>query len=104
MRPLIRTVYRHNMQSTETVDAPDASADAPRRVRIEVIDALFASRKNIVRKDGRPAPTAQARALSLHKSHWFRIRNGKVIPHVDLMTDIAEFLGTSVGSIYGRDQ
>lgn len=89
------------MQPTELEDAPTGTADAPRRLQLEVVDALFAH-KGIVGRGGKPSPTAQARALGLHKSHWFKIRSGEVEPLSNLLMDIAEFLSTSVGAIYGR--
>lgn len=89
------------MQLTESADASPESADAPQRLRKEVVDALFA-RKGIVHPDGKPAPTWQARELGLHKSHWFRIRSGEVVPLVSLVDDVAAYLGSSVDAIYGR--
>jgi hypothetical protein len=86
------------VHATKICDAESNQLDPPETpwiFRAEVVEALFAGKKIL-------GPTAQAKALRLHRSHWDRIRKGEVAPSVFLVLDLAALLGTTVEAIYGR--
>lgn len=81
------------MQATPKSDAPPEQTDAKVRLRLEVYDALAASRKVT-------AVVAQARLHGIGRQHMFEIRAGRSLPSLPLAMRMADDLGTTVDALF----
>lgn len=79
--------------TTHECDNTARSTDVPVKLRLEVVDALMAAR-------GITSVAAQARAVGVHRSHLFKLRNGEVEPLLGLAMKIASVAGTTVEAVF----
>jgi DNA-binding XRE family transcriptional regulator len=87
------TVTVIRMTATQKSDAPALRDDFDARLRLEVYDALAATK-------GAPTVVAQARLHGIHRATLFRIRSGERAPSLELALKMAADLSTTVEALF----
>lgn len=81
--------------ATTTGDVLSPRSDAPIRLRVQVYDALAASK-------GAKTVVAQAALHGMHRSHMFSLRSGDSQPSLSLAMRMADDLGVRVEDLFER--